>query len=466
MKLTKKDNVRMQELRNLRMAHVRDRNTIQALRTENTELKARIAVLEKENADLRNEVTDLRYQLQELRTIVFGKRTRAEKVLVDDGDNTPPQTPIIRTKESYQRPVPTKKEITHTEHHTFAQHHTRTRTRVYFVEDVPLSIQKTVTKHVVEQYYDTKRRTWISASSIPSTRVTLGQNVRMLIATLITVDRLSFSQTATVLQTLFQVHVSDGEISAILQSEGHLLRPTEGVLLASIQKEESHHMDESRYDVRGETRYVWNMTGGTSNDTVYRVGVSRGKGIAEELRGDSEGVLVSDDYGAYRTLTSNHQLCYAHLVRKFRDLAESGEFVDGAHEHLVATYRRLASLYRNVVLACQSPTPEHSRDTLVDTFQSLATPDTHDPPPLVRLKKTLMKNIPLYLTCLRFPSIARTNNSAERALRHIVLKPKNSFGVKSGRGATAMGTLFSVLLTLHRRDPRTYFVRYAEVRGV
>lgn len=72
--------------------------------------------------------------------------------------------------------------------------------------------------------------------------------------------------------------------------------------------------------------------GSESHESVFLAGESRGKGNALKLLGENfSGFTVSDDYGAYRKLR-NHQLCWAHLLRKFRDGAGSGEFPERERE--------------------------------------------------------------------------------------------------------------------------------------
>lgn len=457
---------RMIEWRNLKTLHAAQGVRIKHLEAENAALKVRVKELETENAAIKTEFSDIKYQLSEMKALIFKKKRKAQDIADDDDkQDPPPKTP--RSASSYKRPIPTDAEVTETIHHRFPRNNTlKLRTRTYFIEDIPLATGKIVTKHVVEQWYDKKRRVWISAVPLPSTTVTFGDNVRVLVATLITIERCSYEQVRTLLLMLFGMRISDGEISNILDAEAKALDPAESALLASIREESSHHMDESRYDISGETRYAWGIIGGTSGDSVYRLGVSRGKGIAQELRGESIGVLVSDDYGAYRILAEHHQLCFAHLIRKFRDLAQHEGFSDAQKEDVVHTYQTIKDIYRHVVSAVSATTPESARATLTAQLRVVAMLHERDPKPVVRLKTTLMKNISSYLTCLAFPSIALTNNLAERALRHIVLKRKNSFGCKSAKGAKTLSTLLSVLLSLYRRDPVLYMGKYMELRRV
>lgn len=455
---------RLTELRNLRKLYAGAKTRITILEAENKTLKVRIKELEAKDRQTTASIIDLQYQLSELRTIVFKKKPPAQASL-DSDDDTPPQPP--RSKESYQRPVPKDSEVTKTIHHRLPRdRHGNIRLRTYYLEDIPLGINKIVEKHVVEQWYDPARRQFISADPLPTSRVVLGDNVRVLIATLITVERLSYSQVQGLLTALFKITVSSGEIAQILHHEAQRLKPVNDALLGVIQSETSHHLDESRYDVAGETHYVWSITGGESGSSVYQVGKSRGKGNAETLRGTSVGVLVSDDYGAYRKLATHHQLCWAHLIRHFRDLSASPDFSDTTRHTSLTTYQEIKAIYQATKTACTGPDPGIQRPTLTKRLTAVSLITTADPLPVIRHKTTLLKNIEKYFTCLSFPATALTNNAAERSLRHLVLKRKVSFGVQSHRGAETMSILFSVLLSLRRKEPVTYFERYLELRGV
>lgn len=467
MSLTQNEiNERLTELRNLRKLHSMARNRVVTLEAENKDLKARIKELEQKDRANDIRITDLRYQLEAVKAMVFKQKRRVNDIETDDDtDDDLPKPP--RTPESYQRPIPKPEEITQTIHHRFPRDkHGNIRLRTYYVEDIPLDIKKIVTKHVVEQYYDTKRRTWIAKDPLPCTTVTLGDNVRILIATLITVERLSYSQVQGLLQSLFNIAVSSGEIAKILESEAFLLKPTNTALLEAIQAEPSHHLDGSRYDVAGETHYVWSMTGGDSGASIYLVGKSRGKGSAETLRGDSRGVLISDDYGAYRKLALHHQLCWAHLIRHFRDLASHLDFNETEIQNIRTTYQEIKAIYQATKTACSGPDPGEHTAVLTKRLTDVAGITETDPAPVKRHKTTLLKNIEKYFTCLSFPTIALTNNTAERSLRHLVIKRKLSFGAQSHKGAETMSILFSVLLSLRRKDPISYFERYGELRRV
>lgn len=449
---------RMVELVNLRKLHKGARDRVMILEKENKELKIRVDVLEQENKSLKRELSDIKYQLMELQTIIFKKKTKISSSFDDDEE---PKPPVERSKESYKRPIPKDSEVTKTIYHPLERSIGKTRTKIFYIEDVPLDIKKIVTKYVVEQEWNGS--SWIGKIPVPTTPVILGDDVRILISTLITIQRLSYTQVQKLLLVLFHINVSEGEISNILYSESRNLKINYESMKESIQKEEYQHLDETSWKIRGESGFAWSMTGKSGN-TIYDLGQTRGKGVAEKLRGSSGGVLISDDFGVYHSLAKYHQLCWAHLLRKFRDTAICEDFTDEEKLRCSKHYDDLKLIYYDLKNTLQKNNPLLHKPSFMSRFEDLSISSPLDPKPLTRIKKTLSKNILKYLTCLMFPSIPLTNNEAERSLRHVVLKRKISFGSVSKKGAEALSILLSVLVSLWRKDPSGYFAKYKEVR--
>ena len=209
-----------------------------------------------------------------------------------------------------------------------------------------------------------------------------------------------------------------------------------------------------------------------NRSTIFQLGVSRGKGNAEELKGDAPDtqVGITDDYGAYRTLFEAHQLCWAHPLRKLRDLASSATLPEEKRDHCHEIYERFAGVYGAVRHVLSKPFNMDERRSVRTSIESrlitIAEPHRADPAKLAVLKETLHKNIGSYLTCLDYEGIPADNNKAERALRHLVLKRKNSYGSKTQNGADTMTILSSVLLSLWWRRPQNFFAEYARMLKV
>jgi len=215
------------------------------------------------------------------------------------------------------------------------------------------------------------------------------------------------------------------------------------------------------------------MQGKDKPEVVFLKGKNRGIGNAKELYGNSKAILVSDDYGAYKKLTSEHQLCWAHLHRKLRDLAESKTLKKVVLSVSIDTFKKESKIYSEIrELANRNDLSEDTRIKYVKKFtkklEELSEINPLDPKKLKTYKETLKKNIPKYLTCIRLPNVPADNNQAERSLRHIVLKRKTSFGHISEKGAETMSILMSVLLTIRNRireNGKTFWEEYEGFEG-
>ncbi len=75
------------------------------------------------------------------------------------------------------------------------------------------------------------------------------------------------------------------------------------------------YIDETGWKVGKQSCYTWAFS--TAMHVLFRCGVGRGKAEAQKILGEKfRGIGVTDDYGAYKYLFNQHQLCWAHLLRK------------------------------------------------------------------------------------------------------------------------------------------------------
>ncbi len=396
--------------------------------------------------------------------MVFGKKKKKD---VDDDDLIPPKEKIPRSNDSYKRPIPKESEVTETKHHPLNQcscgeKATKKKTVIFYEEDIPIPAKKIVRKHIVEKIYCPNCKKWNTNIPLPSSKVILGPNVQKYTCYLSIMCRLSFSQILEILKDTCQIDISQGEIAKILNREAVKLRPFYERLKVKIRGEPVIHLDETGWKLfigDGYAPYSWVMSGGESKENVFLVGESRGKGNMERLLGENfNGFTVSDDYGAYRKL-NKHQLCWAHLIRKFRDLTKSGELDEKIRLYCKTEYQKLCLIYHDL----KNDRRMERYDDFSFKLKELSRIKNLDPKKLIRMKTTLAKNIPKYLTCLSDPRIPLTNNQAERSLRHLVLKRKISFGSLTKRTADNLAVLLSVLMSMKQRFQANFFSEYLGV---
>jgi transposase len=454
---------RMIQWRNDRLLESQRKERMQELEEENEELRTMAATQQRT-------IEKLLLRVEQLETMVFGRKKKT-----DDHDDLPPSSgsgtleKSPRSAASFRRVTPTPDDVTNRTHHPLRAcpdcgHALRRReTVVRFIEDIPLP-QKIVEEQTIERGFCPQCKKTRSAIPLSSQHCTLGLNVRLYVLFAVTVLGQTFEKIKAHLHGLHGLSISDGELAAIIQEGHRKLLPAMNDIEAKIREAPAAHYDETSYPVQhGEQgNYAWVKSSSSGPETVFRLGRTRGKGNAEELRGlPSDQVGVSDDYGAYDALFKNHALCWAHPLRKFRDLAKSGVLTPEHHAQCLSFYEKFSILERSIALTIAAPLSDEERTSAARKFgrkiDVLMTPNPLDLPALATLKKTFAKNREKYLLCIRMHGVPMTNNKAERSLRHLVIKRLLSFGSRSQQGAQAMETILSVCLTLWWRKPLDYF---------
>jgi transposase len=452
---------RLTRLRNLEGLYSIARERITLLEKENKILKLRIKELEDKDNEKNQKIEAMSFQLEQIKIKLFGKKPISHIVTKKEKK--------IRDNLSYQRPIP--KYFTRTENHTInnCTHCNcilkNKSIKIFFEEDIPLPIQKTIIKHEVEVGFCTSCKKQSSEIPIPSKKAILGDNIKKYICILSIANRLSHIQIQNHLKDVFDVSISIGEIGNILQTEACTLRPEYQRLQTSVMNQTAVHYDETSWKVQKEEqgKYAWVAVGTDNNDTVFSLGKSRGKGNILDLGIAKVG--ISDDYGAYKNSFDEHQLCWAHPKRKLRDMTESKEIPDGERKQCEYTHGLFSSLYSEIRRSFGENISPYLKKKWKSAFNTISESNSLDPTPLLKIKLSLQKNKEKYFTFLRYPTIPIDNNKAERALQHLVIKRRTSFGSKTQRGAETTSILASVILSLKWNDPQNWFKKYLELEG-
>ncbi len=457
---------RLIRLRNLELLYKKQKVRISILSAESKMFKKQATALMATVQTQEKIIEDLKLRMEELETIIFGKKRPKNKDKNHfDNHSSNSHEKTERTPNSYKREIPDKSQITETRHHEInicscGAKIAKKRIAVFYEEDIPIPIKKIVIKHEVEKAWCPCCKKWIKAISLPSSKVILGPNIQKYTCYLSIMCRLSYTQIQNLLQDTYQIQISQGEISKILERESVHLGPFYERLKEKIRGEPALHLDETGWKLFTDTdkSFSWVMSGSQSKESAFLIGENRGKGNVEKLISNYNGIVVTDDYGAYRKL-ENHQLCWAHLIRKFRDLSNSQELIKEQIDYCINEYKKLCLIYSYLKDNRQIENYNISFKKLFN-FSKI---NANEPKKMIRLKTTLRKNIPKYLTCLKDPNIPMTNNQAERSLRHLVLKRKISFGSLTKKTADRLAILLSCLMSLKQRYQTNFFAEYLRV---
>jgi IS1 family transposase len=470
---------RMVELRNLRRLHARDRAQITALKADNKALRAEVTELRQLLAEAHAHIQNQAIQIAELQTMVFGKRKRPST-----GVPVPalPTEPVpMRRAVSYRRPVPPATAITSQVSIPLPEHcacggtfepasvtvHDRYEEDIPLPELTPDYQPHLVTKFVIERGSCSRCGKTYAGRDLGGQVVTLGLNVRLLVSHLVSMVGLSYAQVANVLLALYGLHVSDGEVAELLQRQYRRWLPAYHRLGARIRAAPVQHYDESPWAIQaeGNAGYVWVTSDDQTNDTLFYAATSRGSRHAQKLHGNKPtGVHITDDYGPYRNLPGQQQLCWVHLYRAIRDVRYNQQLPMTQADAVSWWYEQFAAIYEDLRLYLSEPYDEVVRHTQADELwqrvEQLAAqpvPLQGEPDKLRRLKAQLLRAGKDRLFICLPKDTPCDNNRAERDLRQLVLKRQRSFGSKTLHGARTLMNIASVCTTTWRNNPSGYF---------
>lgn len=473
------------------------------------EEKQKVLELESEIKKLKQEKELYKQTIEEYKRMIFHKKTKsdnltnesAHKSIFNEAKN------INRNKQSYKKDLPKKSEI------DFSFEYNISKCKICwnplidikqykkYIEDIDSAFvskqwNKVITEEKIESWYCNKCKKHSSYKDISKSPIVFGENIRMFINFQFTILRISYSMIQNFLKIMYSVDISEGEIRNILVKEAEILRPEYERLRKSITSQKWVHFDETWWLVQQEEdwNYAWCMTWTETEDVLFDLGISRWgwavKMLAQNIKENEierkekkqeekiiEFVWISDWYWWYTNKFENHQLCWVHPDRKFRDLAESKSLDEEKLERCVITKKEFSKLYKIVRAEIKKEEKliknnnwssqeerEKLKNKLIKKFDRITVIDKNDPKKLVTYKTTLAKYREKYFVCILIPWIPADNNKAERSLRHLVLKRKWCNGSINKKSASYMSINYSVLLSLYWRSPKQLFSFYKWIR--
>ena len=234
------------------------------------------------------------------------------------------------------------------------------------------------------------------------------------------------------------------------------------------------YIDETGWKVGKRSCYTWAFS--TAMHVLFRCGVGRGKDEAEKVLGQFfTGIGVTDDYAAYKSLFSKHQLCWAHLIRKSIKLAlmhpENKEYATFLDE-LCDIYHRAVRYQKDGRLRGGRATKARELEEAVrllctrhgEMIEKNVTPECEAT--FIRLQNELVNNLDRLFVFVERPEVEPTNNRSERNVRREAEIRKGGRTSKTPAGAKRRGVIMTVMASLQTRFAKfTLNCLLSEVEG-
>jgi transposase len=277
-----------------------------------------------------------------------------------------------------------------------------------------------------------------------------GPRLQAIIAVCSGAYRMSKRSTEELVRDFFGVELALGTISNIEQYVSAALEGPMQDALEHLKNARAVHLDETSWFQRACRAWLW--TAVTARVSVFLIRPRRTKSVALELIARwFRGTAITDRYPGYDWIPAErHQLCWAHLIRDFRELLDFEASKAFAEALLDAVGRMFETWHRvrDGTVAEVTAALAASRD---DIHGLLSTGRQSEVGRVRKLCEALLRREVSLWTFTRRHDVEPTNNAAERALRPGVLWRKSSFGTDSEKGSRFVERILTVVQTLRRQ---------------
>lgn len=303
--------------------------------------------------------------------------------------------------------------------------------------------EEEVVKHECVVYYCKHCKREVVAkvkTAFPNSKFDM--KVAVFISYFLVDSNVSMGTVKRIFKDVFGMEISKSTISNIFTGLKDYLGKEYSELRKRIRKARARYKDETGWRKNGKTFWAWVCA--TAEDIIYLIERRRNSRTAKKLPRSKDGTDICDGYSVYNKLEGRKQRCWSHLTRKAKE-PEYG-FQD---EREIEEYMRLV-LGLGLILhdAKESKKKEGVSVELRKRYEKRLFEFLKSIKYLGKNADSVMNYIMKFndewFTFLEFEEVEPTNNRAERALRHLVVKRKVSQQSRSLEGMKSYATQASL----------------------
>jgi transposase len=303
-------------------------------------------------------------------------------------------------------------------------------------------------------------------------RSMFGPDLMALMVLLVGAYRMSRRNVQEFLHDVLDIDISLGAISKNEDRVTTALKPAHHEAAKAVRDAGAKNLDATSWRNKGEQRTIWVFA--CTLATVFFVACDASRATLGKLVGKAKGVLMSDRGGQFDLWVIHmRQLCWAHLLRKFVEYAESRNTeARKIGETLLLYSRAVLSTWHEVrdgtmsLSRFQKEVVPRADQILCGLLERGAALDC---PKVAGSCAHILAHRQALFTFAFHADVQPTNNHAEQQVRAFVLWRKTSLGSQSLRGDRFAERIMTVVETCRKQGRHTLsFLREiitADLRG-
>lgn len=269
---------------------------------------------------------------------------------------------------------------------------------------------------------------------------------------------LSIDNAGAVMNFFTELNLSKSQADSLLGQLGKDWEKDYEAIAELIALQLIVYVDETGWKVGKRSCYTWAFS--CAEYVLFRCGVGRGKDQAQAVLGKRfAGIGVTDNYAVYKNLFDEHQLCWAHFLRKAIKLAlqhpdelQYSQFLDELYD----IYRRAVAYQKDRRLSVgRSGKVKELCEAVVALCSQAGQPmdeaASEDEATWIRLQNELIENLECLFVFVEHPEVERTNNRSERNVRREAEIRKGGRTSKTNRGARRRSIFMTMFASLRTR---------------
>ncbi len=258
--------------------------------------------------------------------------------------------------------------------------------------------------------------------------------------------RLPLQAIAESLSLQYGLNLKESSIQKLLHKLKKKLGSKYQELIEEVRQNKIKHADETGWRIDGENAWCWMFS--SPQSILYTIEETRGKGVPQKILGSSPpGVLIRDDYGAYKNLDLPQQSCWAHLLRASKEKEEK----DNSSQEMKDLHAVLKIMFFELSEIIKQKLSIKKRKELYQSYQEKIQAiinSQYSSSGAQEIQTRIANQNTNLITAILYHGVPLTNNEAERNIRKMVVTRKISGGSRSNKGAATHAVNMSIIQTL------------------